>query len=201
MKKYTSTGLLISLVYFLSLSLSYAVSLSGQVEAPSRVKKLIIYLSSENKLDNKQPLIKHSVSQKDTRFSDSLLIIESGDSIEWSNDETKEIDHNIFSLSPLNRFDLGLGAKGSTLSQVFNETGVLNYYCSVHKEMEGKVVVLPNRYYQFLKQPGGFKIENIPEGQWTLNVIVFHRRYKVDPVKITLGKEGINNLNLKVIKR
>ncbi|MDQ7089997.1 MAG: hypothetical protein Q9M50_05060 [Methylococcales bacterium] len=201
MKKKTSTGLLISLVYFLLLTPLSANSLSGNIEAPARVKKLIIYLTHESSIQkNKTPIV-HHVSQKNTRFSEPLLIVRSGDTIEWLNNEAKEIDHNIFSLSPLNRFDLGLGVKGSTLSHVFKKTGVLNYYCSVHKEMEGKIVILPSRHYQLLTQPGHFKIDNIPEGQWTLKVIVFHRRYQVKTMQITVVNNQPNTVNLKVIKR
>ena len=201
MKKYTSIGLSISLVYCIVLTPLFAASLSGKIDAPSRVKTLIIYLSPAHITIDKSELVEHHISQKNTQFSEPLLIIKSGDAIQWTNNEIKEIDHNIFSLSPLNRFDLGLGAKGSQLSQIFNKTGVLNYYCSVHKEMEGKVVILPSRYYQFLERADDFKIDNIPAGIWTVNAIVFHRRYKVEPVKITIDENNINNLNLQVIKR
>ena len=203
MKKYILSLSLLGLIYFLPLEPLLAGSLSGQIESPARVKKLIIYLSKENSpLINNSP-IKHPISQKNTQFSHYLSIISVGDSIEWSNDETKEIDHNIFSLSKLRRFDLGLGAKGSILSQTFDKTGVLNYYCSVHKTMEGKVVILPSPYYQLLdlKQTTTFKIENLPKGTWLLNAVVFHRRYKVDSIKVTINKDELILLNLKVIKR
>ena len=200
-KKYTSTLLLSGLIYFLLMPLSFASSVSGHVVAPKRVKKVIVYLSRNDKANQNKPVQKHVVSQKNTHFNPALWVISVGDSIEWENNENKEIDHNVFSLSTLERFDLGLGEKGSKLRQQFNKTGILNYYCSVHKEMEGKIVVLPSRHYQLLKKPTAFKISDLPAGEWTLNAIVFHRRYKAEPVKVTIGKQGIKNLTLNIVKR
>ncbi|MCK5353471.1 MAG: hypothetical protein KAJ63_00015 [Methyloprofundus sp.] len=201
MKKYTPILLLTSLGFFLSSPLISAGSISGQVEAPARVKKIIIYLSPENTEPLNTVSIEHGVEQKDTRFSTPLVVMVPGDSIAWTNNETKEIDHNIFSLSPLQRFDLGLGAKGSTLTQVFDKKGVLNYYCSVHKEMEGKVVILPSRYFQLLEQPGKFKIDNIPNGKWTLKTFIFHRRYKSTAIKLIITDDSVENLSINIIKR
>lgn len=201
MKKYTLTLLLTSLLYFLSISPSVAGSVSGKIEAPKRVKKLIVYLSKEPSSKQKSSIKVHTISQKNTEFNPPLTIISKGDSVEWENNESKEIDHNIFSLSPLKSFDLGLGAKNSKLSQQFKKTGVLNYYCSVHKNMEGKIVILPSRHYQTLDKATQFKIENLPKGKWVLNAIVFHRRYKAEPIKLDIGNDAVTDLTLKIIKR
>jgi plastocyanin len=197
----------VSLAYFLPLQPVHAESVSGHIDivAQSPVKKIIVYLQAAQQ--NNAPNSSHQqsktfqISQKDTRFNPGLTVITEGDQVQWLNNETREIDHNIYSLSEPNRFDLGLGAKGSTLEHQFNQTGEVNYYCSVHKSMEGKIVVLPSRYYQFLEQPGEFKLDNVPQGKWTLNAIVFHRRYKAEPVDLTVGKIAVQNLTLKLVKR
>lgn len=67
--------------------------------------------------------------------------------------------------------------------------------------MEGKIVVLPSRYYRLLEQPGDFTLDGLPEGQWVLNAIVFHRRYKAEPIELTVGKKPLQNLTLKIVKR
>jgi plastocyanin len=200
MKKFSLTLLLACAVYFLPLQALAAQSVSGRVEAGPPVKKLIVYLQADGANRPNQPQT-YQVSQKDTRFNPPLSIIAAGDSIQWLNDETKDIDHNIFSLGELTPFDLGLGAKGSKLEQPFNKTGELNYYCSVHKNMEGKIVVLPNRYYRLLEQPGDFTLDGLPEGNWVLNAVVFHRRYKAEPIRLTVGGKPLQNLSLKIVKR
>ncbi len=186
-------------IYFLVLPGLSAQSVSGHVDAPLQVKQLVVYLQSDAKHDVKPKI--HAISQKDTTFHSPINVITAGDSVQWRNDENKEIDHNVFSLSPLASFDLGLGEKGSKLEQVFNNIGVVNYYCSVHKNMEGKIIVLPDHYYQVLEQPGDFLIENVPEGNWTLNAVVLHLRYKAEPIKLAVGKTPLTNLTLRVIKK
>ncbi len=132
-----------------------------------------------------------------------VTIINQGDQVIWINDENKEIDHNIYSLSPLNRFDLGLGEAGSRLGQHFHKTGMLNYYCSVHKTMEGQLVILPSKYFFYSEHPSNFSIQanDIPNGQWELNAIVFHKRYKAVPIKINIGQDQTESLNLEIIRR
>jgi plastocyanin len=184
----------------LSCQLVYAQSVSGhiEIEAGAPVKRVIVYLKSDKSNPQNQT---HQISQKDTHFNPPLTIITSGDKVEWVNDEAKDIDHNIYSLNETNAFDLGLGAKGSKLDHPFNQIGEVNYYCSVHKNMEGKIVVLPSHYYQVLEQPGNFKIDGVPEGKWQLNAVVLHRRYKVEPVNVTIAKTALQNLTLKLVKR
>lgn len=193
-------GALLGLAGFLTCQTTYAQSVSGhiEIESPSPVKKVIVYLASQQINPQNQT---HQISQKDTRFNPPLTVITSGDKIQWINDESREIDHNIYSLSEINSFDLGLGAKSSKLEHTFDQVGEVNYYCSVHKNMEGKLVVLPSRYYQVLEQPGEFKFEGIPEGKWQLNAVVFHRRYKAEPVNLTVAKTAVQNLTLKLVKR
>jgi plastocyanin len=179
-----------------------AQSVSGHIDSPEQVKQLVVYLQAKDssvKLNQSQKTA--LVSQKDTEFRPSLTAIAAGDKVQWTNDEDKDIDHNIFSLSPLTSFDLGLGEKGSKLEQVFKNAGVVNYYCSVHKNMEGKVIILPNRYYQLLERPGDFSIDNLPEGNWILNAVVLHLRYKAEPVQLTVGKTPIKDLTLKIVKK
>ncbi len=189
------------LTYFVGLQPLAAQSVSGHIEAPAQVKQLVVYLQAEATVKPNPSQKTQVISQKDTTFHSPLTVIVAGDKIQWSNDEDKEIDHNIYSLSPLTSFDLGLGEKGSKLEQVFKNTGVLNYYCSVHKNMEGKIIILPDRYYQVLEQPGDFFIDNPPEGNWTLNAVVLHLRYKAEPIQLTVGKASVKNLTLKIIKK
>lgn len=197
-------SLWLSLAYFLPLQPACAESVSGHIEiaAGSPVKKIIVYLQSGSTNHNGAEQSKiYQVSQQDTRFNPPLTVITAGDRVQWLNNETREIDHNIYSLSEGNRFDLGLGPKGSKLDHQFNQTGEVNYYCSVHKNMEGKIIVLPSRYYQVLEQSGDFKLDNVPAGKWTLTALVLHRRYKAEPVAITLAKTAVQNITLKLVKR
>ena len=139
--------------------------------------------------------------QKGRQFNPNLIVVSPGDKIQFLNDEDREIDHNIYSLSRLKNFDLGLGERGSVLEVKLDKKGSGNFYCSVHKLMEGRIISLNTRHFAILEKPGSFILPNVPAGEWILKVFVLHRRYKSDPIKITLDKSSHENVELKVVKK
>jgi plastocyanin len=170
-----------SLFFFAILGLAQAHHLSGiiEVEGGKNLKNLIIYLepadSSKLKLEPKL----HKILQKGRQFNPDLLVVSPGDKVQFLNDEDREIDHNIYSLSRLKNFDLGLGERGSILDVTIDKNGSGNFYCSVHKLMEGRMISLSTRYFTVLDKPGNFILSNVPSGDWVVKVFVFHRRYRV----------------------
>jgi plastocyanin len=197
---------LVSLLFlFLLLNLQEALAnqtISGQVsvEGNRNVSKIVIYLESKTNTYSKPPSA-HIIEQRRLKFVPSLKIIVKGDLVKFLNLEKRQIDHNIYSLSEVNTFDLGLGEKGTTLEKKFIQPGVLNFYCSVHKHMEGRLVILPSHYFEVLKNPGTFEIKNIPPGEWILKAVLFHRRYKLDPIEIKLANKDLKNIKLSIVKK
>ncbi len=184
-------------------ALANAHHLSGKVvvEGEKNLKNLIVYLepadSSKLKL---QPKL-HKIMQKGRQFNPNIIVVSPGDKIQFLNDEDREIDHNIYSLSRLKNFDLGLGERGSILEVSLDKKGYGNFYCSVHKLMEGRMISLDTRHFAILEKPGNFILPNVPPGEWIVKVFVFHKRYKSIPIKITLGNSSHENVELKVVKK
>jgi plastocyanin len=147
-----------SFILFTLFGVAQAHHLSGkiEVEGGKNLKNLIIYLepadSSKLKLEPKL----HKILQKGRQFNPDLLVVSPGDKVQFLNDEDREIDHNIYSLSRLKNFDLGLGERGSTLEVTIDKNGSGNFYCSVHKLMEGRMISLNTRYFTVLERPGNF---------------------------------------------
>lgn len=189
--------------FFILSGFAQAHHLSGKVEVEGGkiLKNLIVYLEPVNpsKLKLKPKL--HKIMQKGRQFNPNLLVVSPGDKIQYLNDEDREIDHNIYSLSQLKNFDLGLGERGSVLEVTMDKKGSGNFYCSVHKLMEGRIISLNTRHFVILEKPGSFILPNVPPGDWVLKVFVFHRRYKSIPLNISLDSSSHENVDLKVIKK
>jgi len=191
-------------ILFFSLSgLAQAHHLSGKVEVEGgkKLKNLIVYLEPADSSKVKLKPKLHKIMQKGRRFNPNLLVVSPGDKIQFLNDEDREIDHNIYSLSRLKNFDLGLGERGSILEVTLNKKGSGNFYCSVHKLMEGRILSLNTRHFAILEKPGSFILPNVPPGDWIVKVFVFHRRYKSIPINLSLKNTSHEDVELKVIKK
>jgi plastocyanin len=186
-----------------SISSAEADHVSGKivVEGGKELKKLIVYLEpTEPSLVKLEPRT-HKVMQKGRRYNPDLIVVSPGDKVQFLNDEDREIDHNIYSLSKFKSFDLGLGERGSVLELEMDKVGSGNYYCSVHRLMEGRMVSINTRYFAILEKPGNFILPNVPPGNWIVKVIVFHKRYKFIPIPLSLDDSAHNEVELKVVKK
>jgi len=181
---FAGAGLIAALMGFAA----EAASVSGRVSVDrgKNLKNLIVYLEPANaaaRAANGEALVR----QKGRVFRPGLTVIVQGGKVGYINDEEKNIDHNIYSLSKIKKFDLGLLGKGKRKDVEFTKSGTVKYYCSVHKNMEGTVVVVPSPFYALLKKPGAFSIDNVPAGDWVVKTAVSHRRYAATPVPVSVS--------------
>ncbi len=69
--------------------------------------------------------------------------------------------------------------------------------------MEGRVIILPTRFFSILEQPGSFTLIDVPPGQWKINILVLHKRFKGLPKEINIDAKGDGDisLDLKVVRK
>ncbi len=203
--KTMSTGLLVlSLLWGVwGVAETLAATLQGSVsvEGGKKLRNLVVYLEPAGASSETPSPKFHKVSQKGRIFQPPFLVVTVGDTVQYLNNEKRDLDHNIYSLGQVRKFDLGLGGRGSMLEITFIHPGKVNYFCSVHKRMEGRLLVVPSRHFTVLKEPGDFSLAGIPEGKCKLQVYVIHRRYKFDPVVIEAGSGSLKKLQLNVVKK
>jgi plastocyanin len=77
------------------------------------------------------------VSIRNFMFGPPAVTIQAGDGVTWSNDDAAT--HTVTFK------DGSAGAKsltrGQTFTRVFDKTGTFEYFCSIHPQMTGRVVV------------------------------------------------------------
>lgn len=191
------------LLPFALFAIAEAHHISGEVkvEGDKNLKNLIVYLEPAEPSKTRHKPVLHKIMQKGRRFNPNLIVVSPGDKVQFLNDEDREIDHNIYSLSKLKNFDLGLGEKGSVLEVTVDKNGSGNFYCSVHKLMEGRLVSLNTRHFVVLEKPGSFILPNVPPGNWVVKMFVSHRRYKSNPINISVSDSSHEAIELKVVKK
>jgi len=106
------------------------------------------------------------LAQKDEAFVPRVVVVTRGGIVDFPNRDP--IFHNVFSLSPTRRFDLGKYRQGHSKSVRFDRTGVVKVYCDIHAEMEAFVLVVANRAYALPRADGSYELPDLPPGRYEL---------------------------------
>jgi plastocyanin len=126
------------------------------------------------------------ISQKDATFRPDFVVVAAGDTVQFVNDEAADIDHNVYSFSKGNRFDLGIAGRGAVKEVRFEAPGRVTVYCSLHKFMEMTVLVLPSRLFAHPDASGAFEIGGVPPGRYVLRTSQASPRWKEAALEVTV---------------
>jgi plastocyanin len=108
------------------------------------------------------------LAQKDQAFVPRVLPIHVGTVVDFPNQDP--IYHNVFSASPIKRFDLGKYPRGQSKPVKFDKPGMVNVYCDIHSHMEAFVLVLTTRAFAQPSGDGTFALPAVPAGHYTLHI-------------------------------
>ena len=173
-------------------------------EAASRIAGRIVILEKDNKAspdlgdavlylegrpaptDVAKP-VTVEIAITDKVYAPHVVVVPVGSTVRFPNHDP--FNHNVFSVSEPNTFDLGLYGRGQSKSQTFEHPGLVRIYCNVHPRMVAYVLVMANKYYVQPGQDGRFTIENVPPGRHRLHV--WHERIPSEVIKdVTAGAGG-----------
>jgi plastocyanin len=126
-----------------------------------------------------------AMTQRDTTFIPSVVFIRPGGSVSFPNEDP--FQHNVYSYSSAKTFDLGRQNPGSSATEAFPETGVVEVFCEVHDFMRGAVIVTENPYSAIVGADGSFRITGVPAGEYT--IAFWHAEYDTEErtVSVTAG--------------
>jgi plastocyanin len=127
------------------------------------------------------------VAITDKVYAPHVVVVPIGSTVRFPNHDP--FNHNVFSVSEPNSFDLGLYGRGEAKSHTFEHPGLVRIYCNVHPRMVAYVLVMENRYYAQPANDGSFAIDNVAPGRYRLHV--WHERIPTEVVKdVTAGPGG-----------
>lgn len=106
------------------------------------------------------------LTQKDQSFQPRVVAVARGERVDFPN--LDPIFHNVFSVSPAKRFDLGKYPRPESKSVRFDKPGVVNVYCDIHADMNAWIVVLPNRAFARPDASGHYRLPELPAGRYKL---------------------------------
>jgi hypothetical protein len=105
-------------------------------------------------------------------------------------------NHNVFSLTEGNAFDLNLYDRGEGRSTQFLNPGIVSVFCNVHSTMSATVVVRNTPWFAQPSADGGFSIPNVPAGEYQLHLWHERTQETVRPVTITATGLDLKDVEL-----
>jgi len=145
----------------------------------------VVYL--EGSFPRRNSTAETQMLQKDLTFAPTLLPVQTGTRVAFPNlDDTY---HNIFSLSPAKRFDLGRYRPEETPipSVVFDVPGLVTVRCDIHEHMRALILVLDTPYFAMSDPDGRFRLSGLPSGRHTLKAWLSSKTTLERPVELTRG--------------
>lgn len=133
------------------------------------------------------------VDQRGLAFEPGVIVGRPGLTVEFRNSDP--MLHNVFGfLRGGPEFDLGTYPRLQSRSHTFAEPGAHVILCHMHPEMLAWVIVVPSAYHGGVGSDGGFRIESVPPGSYSVRV--WHSRGVVDPIPIQITAGATIRLDL-----
>ena len=179
--------LMMAVVVMLSMAAS-AGSISGKVSGVNG--ESVVYVEAIAGKTFPAPTAKPVIDQKGLMFNPHIVAVQQGTTVEFLNSD--KVAHNVFwpSVGGNKKFTKNLGTwpQGEKRTATFDNPGVAPLFCNVHPEMSGYVVVSPTPYFAVTDKSGTYKIENVPDGSYT--VTAWHEGAKNQSKPVTVAGEG-----------
>jgi plastocyanin len=112
------------------------------------------------------PSTGRQLAQQQQSFQPRVIALPAGGSVDFPN--LDPIFHSVFSVSPTKRFDLGRYGRGRSKRVRFDKPGLVNVYCDIHSNMEGFVLVTPNRAVARPDETGRYALPDLPPGRYVV---------------------------------
>jgi plastocyanin len=159
------------LAVLLTVSLTLCASagtISGKVSGVSG--ESVVYVEAVAGKTFPAPTQHPAVDQKSMLFQPHITVVQVGTTVDFQNDDS--VAHNVFWSSVGGNkklgHNLGTWVKGAKRSFKFDTPGAVALLCNVHPEMAGYVVVAPTPYFAQTDKSGEYKMENVPDGSYTV---------------------------------
>jgi plastocyanin len=179
--------LLVALVIIGLSLIANAGTISGKVSGVSG--ESVVYVDALQGKTFPVPTAHPLIDQKGLMFTPHITVVEVGTTVDFQNSDS--VAHNVFWTSVGGNkkltHNLGTWPKGEKRSFKFDNPGAVPLLCNVHPEMAGYIVVSPTPYFATTDKSGQYKIENVPDGSYT--VTAWHEGAKNQSKPVSVAGE------------
>jgi plastocyanin len=139
--------------------------------------------------------VKHrQIEQRMREFSPHVMAIPVGSTIAFPNFDTTF--HNVFSISPIAAFDLGIYKAGEAREFTFQKEGIIRLGCNLHANMSAYIAVVAAPAYVVTDDTGHFEFKHMAPGKYKLKA--WSERSKAPVEQEVVIKTGKNDVTVGV---
>lgn len=138
------------------------------------------------------------ITQKNAVFFPQVTPVTIGSTVQFVNDDT--FYHNVFSLTPGAKFNIGRRPTGDVYSKEVPKTkwkvsglGPIDLFCDIHSQMNAIILSLDTPYFTRVNEDGSYSLKNLPEGTYELRV--YNRNAELQIQKITVAENENYDVN------
>jgi len=167
------------------------------LRSPSNI---LVYLVKTPPVHMDLAKTKFIMDQQNLTFIPHILPVPVGASVDFPNND--KVNHNIFSLSQIQKFNIGSYTPGENKTVRFDKPGIVELRCDVHAEMAAYIMVLKNPYFAVTDDQGRFEIpdlkhleqnnikeiKNLPSGKYVLKT--WHEKLKTQKYMVVVPENG-----------
>jgi len=182
------------------------VSVKG-LRSPANI---VVYLTQAPDAALDLSATKFVMDQQNLTFIPHVLPIPEGSTVLFPNND--KVDHNVFSLSRSNKFNLGNYKPGERRTVRFDNPGIVELRCDLHAEMLAYILVMRNPYFAVTDADGRFeipdtrymetyglpKLDNLPAGTYTIKI--WHEKLKTESEKVSVPDSGVVTVQLNLTR-
>jgi plastocyanin len=183
-----SRNFLVAVLVVLAMSLAASAgTINGKVSGVSG--ESVVYVDVIQGKTFPAPAEHPLIDQKGLMFTPHITAVQVGTTVDFLNSDS--VAHNVFWTSVGGNkkltHNLGTWPKGEKRSFKFDNPGAVPLLCNVHPEMAGYIVVSPTPYFAVTDKSGAYKIENVPDGSYS--VAAWHEGAKNQSKPVTVAGE------------
>lgn len=135
------------------------------------------------------------MDQLNLTFVPHVLAVVVGTKVTFPNSD--EVRHNVFSPSPVKRFNLGTYPKGVAKYVVFDKPGVVELLCNVHADMGAYVVVTETPHSALVAKDGLYVLKGVPTGAYVVRAWREELKDQRQEVTVSAGASQTVNFELR----
>ena len=133
------------------------------------------------------------IAINDKIYVPHVVVVPVGSTVRFPNHDP--FNHNVFSPSEPNQFDLGLFGRNEVKNRALSQPGLVRVYCNVHPRMVAYVYVAANRFFTQPGTDGSFALEGVAPGHYRLHV--WHERVAAEVVKdVVVPATGVRDVQV-----